>query len=278
MTFTRLYYHWLCLLFLCVAPMNGQAAKKVTTKQLNNLTVLQAIDLEEISTNQKPTLIKLWASWCPQCLSELEYTQKLAVDETLKGINIASLASPGFLNEMPSQEFTHWFSGLNFPELPVLLDTEGWWVNKLGVRAYPSWVLLNEQGEFVRLIPGSLNKEQILALSKDPQAVLHKASNAKEPTLASNETTQHEVYFAGGCFWGVEAYFQQLPGVISAISGYANGHKENPTYQQVVYTDTGHAETVQVRYHPSQITFDDIIWHFLLINDTTTLNRQRSEE
>lgn len=81
-------------------------------------------------------------------------------------------------------------------------------------------------------------------------------------------------YFAGGCFWGVEDRFQQIPGVIDAVSGYMGGHVENPTYKQVCYTDTGHAETVMVVFDPARVSYDDLLAWFFKFHDPTQLNRQ----
>ena len=69
----------------------------------------------------------------------------------------------------------------------------------------------------------------------------------------------HTIYLAGGCFWGVEAYFQRIPGVVDAVSGYANGQTENPSYEDVVRRNTGHAETVQVIYDAYRLSLDDIL-------------------
>lgn len=70
------------------------------------------------------------------------------------------------------------------------------------------------------------------------------------------------IYLAGGCFWGVEAYFQKIPGVLSTKCGYANGNTENPTYKEVCQNNTGHAETVEITYDearlPLKIFFDII--------------------
>ncbi len=81
-------------------------------------------------------------------------------------------------------------------------------------------------------------------------------------------------YFAAGCFWGVEHYFQQGPGVVDAISGYMQGHVDNPTYKQVCTGTTGHAETVKVVYDPARITYRRLLEAFFAMHDPTQLNRQ----
>ncbi len=81
-------------------------------------------------------------------------------------------------------------------------------------------------------------------------------------------------YFAGGCFWGVEDRFAQLPGVIDAESGYMGGTMKNPTYQDVCSHTTGHAETVKVQYDPTKTTYGDLLKFFFKIHDPTQLNRQ----
>ena len=80
--------------------------------------------------------------------------------------------------------------------------------------------------------------------------------------------------FGAGCFWGVEAAFRQLPGVIDAVSGYSGGTLENPTYQQVCTGRTGHAEVVQVTYDPQQVTYGQLLDLFWRMHNPTTLNRQ----
>lgn len=78
----------------------------------------------------------------------------------------------------------------------------------------------------------------------------------------------------GGCFWCLEAVYQELQGVQSAVSGYAGGAVENPTYYQVCNGTTGHAEVVQITFDPKIITFEDILYVFWRTHDPTTLNRQ----
>jgi peptide methionine sulfoxide reductase msrA/msrB len=81
-------------------------------------------------------------------------------------------------------------------------------------------------------------------------------------------------YFAGGCFWGVEDNFQQIPGVVDAVSGYMGGRTANPTYKEVCSDTTGHAETVKVVYNPEQVSYRQLLEWFFKLHDPTQVNRQ----
>ncbi|MGE0301202.1 MAG: bifunctional methionine sulfoxide reductase B/A protein [Phycisphaerales bacterium] len=91
---------------------------------------------------------------------------------------------------------------------------------------------------------------------------------------AARPVATESAYFAGGCFWGIEHWFEQTPGVIDAESGYMGGRTLNPTYKQVCYEDTGHAEVVKVTFDPARVTFAELLKVFFKIHDPTQLNRQ----
>lgn len=80
-----------------------------------------------------------------------------------------------------------------------------------------------------------------------------------------------------GCFWCVEAVFDDLKGVESVESGYSGGHTENPTYREVCSETTGHAEVVQVKFNPDEISFKEVLQVFFTVHDPTTLNRQGND-
>ena len=97
------------------------------------------------------------------------------------------------------------------------------------------------------------------------------------PLADATVTTPAEdtAVFAGGCFWGIEAVFEHVKGVKSAVSGYAGGTTANPSYEQVTSGDTGHAEVVRVIYDPSQISYGKLLQIlFSVAHDPTQLNRQ----
>lgn len=79
---------------------------------------------------------------------------------------------------------------------------------------------------------------------------------------------------AAGCFWCVEAVFDDLRGIEDVVSGYSGGHTENPTYKEVCSETTGHAEVVQIRFDPEELSFADLLRVYFTVHDPTTLNRQ----
>ncbi len=96
--------------------------------------------------------------------------------------------------------------------------------------------------------------------------------------MSSEISTGKEIAtLAGGCFWCLEAVYDDLKGVEDVVSGYAGGHVPNPSYEQVCTGETGHAEVVQITFDPQVISFAEILKVFFTIHDPTTLNRQGAD-
>jgi peptide-methionine (S)-S-oxide reductase len=106
------------------------------------------------------------------------------------------------------------------------------------------------------------------------------AANLPNPAVDQNksEIKSETAVFAGGCFWGIEAVFDQVKGLSDAVAGYAGGAKTTAHYEIVSTGTTGHAESVQVTYDPSQISFGQLLKIYFSVHDPTELNRQDPDE
>lgn len=106
-----------------------------------------------------------------------------------------------------------------------------------------------------------------------------KSSLPQNPNLGIEFKDENlsEIYIAGGCFWGLQAYYSRIPGVKESISGYANGTKANPTYEEVCTGTTGHAETVKVIYDATIVKLSELVEIFFKIVDPTQRNRQGND-
>jgi peptide-methionine (S)-S-oxide reductase len=103
------------------------------------------------------------------------------------------------------------------------------------------------------------------------------AADATKEAVQNTNTTALAT-FGGGCFWCTEAVFERVKGVKSAVSGYAGGGKENPTYREVCSETTGHAEVIQVQYDPKQVSYETLLEIFFDTHDPTTMNRQGADQ
>src|ERR1700678_1281840 len=106
------------------------------------------------------------------------------------------------------------------------------------------------------------------------------AANLPGPAVDENrsEKKSETVVFAGGCFWGIQAVFDAVKGVSSAVSGYAGGSKADAHYEIVSSGTTGHAESVQVTFDPSKVSYGQLLKVYFSVHDPTTLNRQDPDE
>src|SRR5690625_7390608 len=114
MSTTGLLRYWLCLLMFFTLPIQGHTAQEINMNYLANTQPFQAVDLEQIKTSTNPTLVKLWANWSPQCRQELQTTEELATEPDIQGINILTRASPGPLNECPTEQLNTSITGLKY--------------------------------------------------------------------------------------------------------------------------------------------------------------------
>ncbi len=102
-------------------------------------------------------------------------------------------------------------------------------------------------------------------------------SNQSEVIMENPSQQLETATIGGGCFWCIEAIFQEVKGIENAISGYSGGHIKNPAYREVTNGRTGHAEVVQLTFNPEVISYRDILTIFFHLHDPTTLNRQGAD-
>jgi peptide-methionine (S)-S-oxide reductase len=115
----------------------------------------------------------------------------------------------------------------------------------------------------------------LAALASLPASAVRAAPALLPPSVPGTAFTVDTAVFAGGCFWGIEGVFEHIKGVVSATAGYAGGTTASPTYEDVSSEETGHAESVQVVYDPSKISYNQLLQVFFTVaHDPTQLNRQ----
>jgi peptide-methionine (S)-S-oxide reductase len=102
-------------------------------------------------------------------------------------------------------------------------------------------------------------------------------AGAEGATVTPASETTAQAVIGGGCFWCLEAVYEDVPGVLDVTSGYAGGAVQDPSYQQVITGRTGHAEVVRITYDPEQIDFDKLLEIFWVIHDPTTADRQGND-
>lgn len=115
-------------------------------------------------------------------------------------------------------------------------------------------------------------------MSHSSQKSAENTTNTGDNTMnGNNMNSTKTIYLAGGCFWGIEAYMERIDGVKDAVSGYANGSTDHPSYEDLLYRNSGHAETVKVDYDPKIISLNTIVKYYLKVVDPTSLNKQGND-
>jgi peptide methionine sulfoxide reductase msrA/msrB len=102
----------------------------------------------------------------------------------------------------------------------------------------------------------------------------NKENSGKKITMNKTEDNTNKAIFAAGCFWGVQYYFDRASGVLSTEVGYTGGNKDNPTYKEVCYNDTHHAEAIEVTFDTNKTSFENLVKYFFEIHDFTQVDRQ----
>lgn len=230
----------------------------------------------------KKVYIKFWASWCPICLQRQDQLEALS-QETDRDFEVVTIVSPGYGNEKSLEDFRAWFAKRENNDFRVLLDEGGELVQWYGIRGFPTSFFVDPNGA-IKVFQGDLPNNMIHQIfasdlmngtkEEEPEGTNMDKSTNSDPKAAAEP---RKIYLAGGCFWGVEAYFERIPGVVDAVSGYANGNTENPSYEDLVYRNSGHAETVEVSYDPAKVSLNELLRHYFRIIDPTSRNRQGND-
>lgn len=127
------------------------------------------------------------------------------------------------------------------------------------------------------LFPGAAQRQG----KHPPNQAVTEVENREPINLDEGQVTSlenfKEIYLAGGCFWGMEAYMARIDGVYDSESGYANGNTENPSYEDLIYRNSGHAETVRVQYNPNKVSLAVLLKYYFKVIDPTSLNKQGND-
>ena len=236
-----------------------------------------------------PVYIEFWGTWCSVCMANLDNFAALADEYNTAGsVRVLSVVVPGENGEMSEDDFVTWAKGQGL-SFPILLDRGAGFARAANVSAYPTSFLFGADGTLLRTWIGQPREEVLRGALEAAAADTLEPAATEEQTRTPTATTHNGrtreldmdnvrvIHFAGGCFWGVEEYFSRIPGVADAVSGYANGWVENPTYEQVCSHTTGHAETVRVTYDPSIVSLKTLTEQYFKIIDPLSLNRQGND-
>lgn len=248
--------------------MIAKSLEKIILKDING----NKVNLSDIKGNN--IYIKTWATWCPVCLATLGDTEELS---KVKGKNyeVLTVVFPTINGEKKSSAFREWFKKLEYLNIKVLFDEKGELLKIANLNIYPSSLFINENLEIEKIINGPVENRDI---------EIYFSSKPKKEDMElkkENEKVQKNIkgiYLAGGCFWGVEAYFERIDGVIDTVSGYANGSFDNPSYEDLIYRNSGHAETVYIKYNINKVSLSTLLKYYFRIIDPTSLNKQGNDK
>lgn len=272
------------LLFISTAACSREPSSAATleSKTPTNLNFsLPDLDGKSVDLSKfkgKKVYIKFWASWCPICLAGMSEIEALA-KEHASDIVVITVAAPGYLSEMEQDKFLPWVRARKF-SVPVLIDNGGKLAQSLGIDKYPTSAWVSTEGSLLEVRAGQVSNVDILGRFTKP-AGSQIARNTRFPPNPNvgvdySKAKLKQIWLAGGCFWGVEAYFTRVYGVADAASGYANGRTQSPTYEDVG-SGSGHAETVRVTYDPDRVSLERLLKLYFKIIDPTSLNKQGND-
>ena len=151
----KLFFGIMMLLMGAVAFGAEMDLSKVTLKDVNGMNY-------SFGKDGKPTYVKLWASWCPICLSGLEDIDSLSKE--MKDFEVVTVVSPGLVGEKKTEDFKKWYKSLEYKNIKVLLDEKGELSKMLNVRVYPTSAVLNKSAKVEKVLPGHLEKAAIKKL------------------------------------------------------------------------------------------------------------------
>ena len=260
------------------------------------LTDIDGNEVRFADLRGEPVYVEWWATWCPTCMDNLSNFSTLADEyNSSERAHVLSVVVPGKSGEMEEEDFIAWAhdQGLDFP---ILLDSDAALTRAARIQAYPTSMLFASDGTLLQTWVGQPREsvlrgalEDAIANKLEPEAAQPETATTN-PAANKPQTTSYghlnkgidmdnckEIYFAGGCFWGVEEYFSRIPGVADATSGYANGTVENPTYEEVCTHTTGHTETVRVTYDPSVVSLTTLTEQLFKIINPLSVDRQGND-
>lgn len=269
----KIFLYSLCLFgFLSCSDKNLKNGKNI--KNLKDI-IFEDLNGEQVSFKElkgRNIYLKVWASWCPICLAGLEEIDKLSKEK--KNFDVVTVVTPGINGEKNKKAFKKWFEKQEYKSIVVLFDINGNLLKSNNIKIYPSSIIVNKNLEVEQVIIGNLECERIKGIFSGKGEIMDTKTEDILKINRENPQDIKEIYLAGGCFWGVEAYFERIDGVIDSVSGYANGPFANPSYEDLVYRKSGHAETVYIKYDANKVSLSTILKHYFRIIDPTSLNKQ----